>query len=292
MLLSLVRITSVALFLYVGLAAAIYYAQEHLMFHFLPVADNYQYQFETPYEDVLLTRGNARLHGVVFKAPEKPRGLLVYYKGNMGHVGYSEEIARPFLALGFDVLSMDYRGFGKSRGELSEAALLHDAEVWYDWAAARYGEHRVRLLGYSMGTTFASHVAAVRNVSNVILFAPMKSLIDVAARRYPYLPVEWLSEYPLRNDLKLAKARGHIVIYHGTDDDIIAFESGAALKAVLGPDDSFVSVPGGTHYDIPSRADVLEDISMRWGARTATLRQEPVLPQGGAGLSIETARPN
>jgi pimeloyl-ACP methyl ester carboxylesterase len=194
--------------------------------------------------------------------------------------------------MGFDVLSMDYRGFGKSRGELSEAALLADAERWYDWAENRYKGQEIRILGYSMGTTFASHVAAVRAVSDVILFAPMKSILDVAERRYPYLPVRWLSEYPLRSDKKLSKAKGRVVIYHGTEDSIIAYDSGKALSKVLGADDSFITVEGGTHYDLPWRQDVRADIQTRWGSVNSNAFQAHSMPPEGVGLSIESALPN
>lgn len=265
MLRSVLKIFSIAVFLYLGLTAFIYANQENLMFHFQPVAEDHEYSFGRAYENIQLKREGASLHGVLFHTEQSARGLVIYYKGNMGTVAWSEDIAEPFLDLGFDVLSMDYRGFGKSRGVLSEAALLGDAEAWYDWAADRYQGQDVRLFGYSMGTTFASHVAAVRSVKDTILFAPMKSVVDVAARRYPFLPVAWLAEYPLRNDLKLAKATGRIVIYHGTNDRIIALQSGKALKAVLGADDAFVTVPGGTHHDLPWREDVRSDIAQRWG---------------------------
>jgi len=292
MMKAVVRVTSVAVFLYVSLAAAVYHYQEKLMFHFAPVPDGYIYAFHTPYDDIRLTGDDgARLHGVLFKTRGPSRGVLIYYKGNMGNVSWSEQIAEPFLDLGFDVLSMDYRGFGKSRGELSEAALLSDAEAWYDWAADHYKGRDIRVFGYSMGTTFASHVSAVRNVSNTILFAPMKSVIDVAERRYPYLPIEILAEYPLRNDQKLAQAKGHIVIYHGTADQIIDYASGKALSAVLGPDDSFVTVPGGTHYDLPWREDVRADIRARWGLSYASAPLGRSNQPAAAGLSEETARP-
>ncbi|WP_286831254.1 MULTISPECIES: alpha/beta hydrolase [Kordiimonas] len=291
MMKAVVRVTSVAIFLYVGMAAAIYLNQEKLMFHFAPVPDGHIYAFDTPYDEVLISgEDSAKLHGVLFKTDRPSRGVLIYYKGNMGNVSWSEQIAEPFLDMGFDVLSMDYRGFGKSRGELSEAALLSDAEAWYDWATDAYKGRDVRVFGYSMGTTFASHVSAVRDVKNTILFAPMKSIIDVAERRYPFLPIALLAEYPLRNDQKLARAKGHIVIYHGTNDRIIDYASGKALAAVLGPDDSFITVPGGTHYDLPWREDVRTDIRARWGLSFAGLPDSRSQKNAENSIFSNTAR--
>lgn len=276
---------------YLLIAATAYFFQEHLMFHFAPVPETHQYHFNSSTEDVWLSSQGGQLHGILFKAHEdrKARELVVYYKGNAGNVSGSERMARLFLGMGYDVLSMDYRGFGKSRGELSEKSLLDDAERWFDWGRDNYGDENVRVVGYSMGTTFASHVAAARAAGNVILFAPMKSVVDMASRRYPFLP-EFLTNYPLRSDEKLAHAPGHVVIYHGTADEVVPFASGEGLKDYLGPDDAFVPVDGANHYTVAIQTSVQADITARWGASASTLTQ--TLPQAGPSLSRESAPMN
>ncbi len=276
---------------YLLIAATAYYFQEHLMFHFAPVPESYQYHFNSSTEEVWLSGQSSHLHGVLFKANDATKSpeLVIYYKGNAGNVGSSERLASLFLGMGYDVLSMDYRGFGKSRGELSEQSLLSDAERWFDWGREHYGAQNVRVVGYSFGTTFASHVAAVKAVGNVILFAPMKSIVDMATRRYPFLP-EFLTNYPLRSDEKLAHAPGHVVIYHGTADEVVPFASGEGLKDYLGADDAFVPVDGANHYTVATQPSVQADIKGRWGVRRATLTQ--TLPQGGLDPSRESAPMN
>ncbi|WP_262691730.1 alpha/beta hydrolase [Kordiimonas aestuarii] len=275
------------------MAAFAYSFQEHLMFHFAPVPDNYEYKFHGAYDNVTIENDDGHLHGVLFKselintAGPRPRNLVIYYKGNAGNVGDSERLAKLFLGLGYDVLSMDYRGFGKSRGPLSEEKLLDDAEKWFDWGAQRYGTQNIRVVGYSFGTTFASHVAAAKAVSNVMLFAPMRSIVDMATRRYPFLP-EFLTNYPLRSDEKLKNAAGHVVIYHGTADEVVPYASGAGLQDVLGADDLFVPVEGADHYNVALRPEVQADIISRWSLRTAVRAQ--MSQRAVAGLSGETAR--
>ena len=252
--------------IYGVMLGVIYVRQEHLMLNFAPVADNHAYAFDTAVEDIWLEREGARLHGVLFRtdAAVPARGLVLYYKGNAGNVGNSSKMARTFLGLGFDVMSMDYRGFGKSRGPLSEDALLADAEAWYDLARERYGQQDIRVVGYSFGSTQASHVAATRPVEDLILFAPMKSILDLGRRRYPWVPT-FISRFPLRSDLKLMQAHtARIVIYHGTADAVVPFASGAELKSVIGADDAFVEVAGAGHGDLPWTALVQEDIALRW----------------------------
>ncbi|WP_417448846.1 alpha/beta hydrolase [Kordiimonas sp.] len=278
---------------YAAIMGAAYAFQEQLMFYFEPVTDDYEYSFSLPHEEIFIDTSEARLHGVLFKneliniSGASRRNLVIYYKGNAGNVGSSERPAKIFLDMGYDVLSMDYRGFGKSRGPLSEQSLLADAEVWFDWATARYGSDNIRVVGYSFGTTFASHIAAERGVSKVMLFAPMKSILDMAERRYPFLP-EFLTNYPLRSDEKLKRAPGQVVIYHGTSDEVVPFASGAGLKEVLGPDDEFFTIKGADHYNVALQPEVLADVNARWSLRRATLTQASQPAE--RGLSRETAR--
>ena len=278
---------------YALVMGAAYAFQEHLMFYFEPVPDDYEYHFTIPHEEIFLKAEGAQLHGVLFKnefirtSRTAKRDLVIYYKGNAGNVGSSEKPAKIFVDMGYDVLSMDYRGFGKSRGELSEANLLSDAEAWFDWAASRYGHDHIRVVGYSFGTTFASHIAAARGAENVMLFAPMKSIADMAVRRYPFLP-EFLTNYPLRSDEKLKQAPGHIVIYHGTADEVVPFASGAGLQDVLGDDDAFFTIKGANHYNVALKPEVLADVNARWSLRRATLAQNT--QPAAADLSAETAR--
>jgi len=242
----------------------LYWFQEKIIFLSAPVSATHEYHFNNPTQDIWLTNSDALLHGVLFKnSQEQPtKGIVLYFKGNMGNVGHSERLAALFLKLGYDVVSMDYRGSGKSKGPLSEEKLLQDAELWHDWAAKNYRQN-IRVVGYSLGTTFASHIAAVKDVSHTILFAPMWSIEDIAHRRYPYAPT-FLTKYPLRSYEKLKRAVGQIIIYHGTSDKVIPFQSGEALKSVLGVDDVFNAIIGANHYNIALRKEVLSDITMRW----------------------------
>lgn len=260
------RLFAVAIFLWLAACGWLYGWQENVLFHFLPVDESHAFAFDMPTREVWLDRPDgARLNGVVFLADEPRRGAIVYYKGNAGNVGHSESMARIFTPLGFDVVSMDYRGFGKSRGEMSEDALIDDAVAWYDWTKARYAEEDVRIVGYSLGTSLSAQVAERRLAGDVILFAPMKSVLDVGQRRYPFVP-SFLARYPLRSDLALADAgASRIVIYHGTEDEVIPLASGIELKPLLGPDDAFEVIEGADHVDLPWRAEVVADINRRWG---------------------------
>ena len=257
------RFLRVTVLAYLGFAIGLYMLQEKLIFHAEPVDFTHKYEFQNPTKDIWITNHDAMLHGILFKGSSiNTKGVVLYFKGNMGNVSGSERLAGLFLRMGYDVISMDYRGSGKSRGPLSETKLLKDAELWYDWATSNYGL-KVRVVGYSLGTTFASHIAGVRAVSHTILFAPMSSIEEVALYRYPFIP--WfITRYPFRSYEKLKQAVGQVDIFHGTDDKVIPFKLSAALREVLGADDLFHAVEGGTHYNIATKKEVVVGIAERW----------------------------
>ncbi|UTW53880.1 alpha/beta hydrolase [Kordiimonas sp. SCSIO 12610] len=258
-----ISILSLFLLMLFGGLSWLYSTQESQIFNFDPVADNHDYQFPDPHEEIWLENGDAKLHGVFYPTQSDRRGVVLYFKGNAGNIGRSPKMANTFLKRGFDVVAMDYRQFGKSKGELSEAALLRDAEVWYDYTRARFPDDDLRIVGYSLGTTFSSHIAAVRNPEHVLLFAPMKSILDMAQRRFVYVP-DFMTNYPFRNDLKLARSNAEIIIFHGLQDKIVPHASGAELKTVLNADDHFYTIDEANHLDLPWRSDVLTILDQHW----------------------------
>jgi pimeloyl-ACP methyl ester carboxylesterase len=243
--------------------AGVYVGQESLIFNFAPVSQDHDYEFPKPHEEIWLENGGAKLHGVFYPTQQSRQGVILYFKGNAGNIGYSPKMAQTFLSRGFDFIAMDYRGFGKSTGELSEANLLSDASLWYDYAKTRFPDDDLRVVGYSLGTTFASHLAGTESINQTLLFAPMKSILDMGKRRYPFLP-DFLSRYPFRSDLKIKKAGGEVLVFHGTDDRIVPHASGIELEQSFNGDDSFYTIEGANHFDLPWRTDVLEILDREW----------------------------
>lgn len=262
------RLLQVSAFVYIALSVGVYFFQEHLIFNFAPVSTDHEYKYSVPHEFITIdVNKETSLHGVKFQAGRVvSKEVVLYFKGNAGNIGRSQKMAKTFLRLGYDVISMDYRGFGKSRGDLNEAAMLRDALRWYAYAQKHYGKRNVRVAAWSMGGAFASHVAARTNVKNVVIFAPFKSIIDMGYRRFPYFKHEWFASFPFRNDLRLASVKNkRIVIYHGTADRVVPYASGKGLyessnkQAV-----EFIRIKGANHYTVPWHNMVISDINRRW----------------------------
>ena len=73
------------------------------------------------------------------------KGLILYFHGNAGSLERWGEIVVPYTELGYEVLIIDYRGYGKSTGKRSSKTLINDAEEVYAFAKTITSEDRIVL---------------------------------------------------------------------------------------------------------------------------------------------------
>jgi hypothetical protein len=135
------------------------------------------------------------LHGWLVGATSAPEPLLIYFGGNAEEVSWMVHAAASFPGCG--LLAMNYRGYGLSEGAPSEPALLADALAVFDAATGRPGvdPKRVGVIGRSLGSAVACHLAAHRPLRAVALVTPFDSLASVGRHHYPLLPVRWLARH-------------------------------------------------------------------------------------------------
>lgn len=223
--------------------------QEQFLFYPEVLPDDYTFRFPQPFEEVVLApEDGVRLHALLFSTDEA-RGIVVYFHGNAGSLRSWGEIAGDMVSRGYAVLVTDYRGYGKSRGPRSERALLDDALRWYDYAAERFPEASIVPYGRSLGTAPAAFIAAEREPRHLVLETPYYSMADLAKHWFPWFPSGMIA-YPLRTHSYLARVRCPVTLLHGTDDEVVPYESSLRLQRLLKPDDRFISVPGGHHNDL------------------------------------------
>jgi fermentation-respiration switch protein FrsA (DUF1100 family) len=229
----------------------IYFMQEKLIFLPTKLTSGYKYQFSEPFEELFLeSEDGARLNAVHFKI-ENPKGLILYFHGNAGDLSRWGEIASELITYHYDVLIMDYRSYGKSTGDISEQNLFDDANLFYKYALKSYSEDDIVVYGRSLGTAFAVFIASENNPRKLILETPFYSLEEIAKKRFPFLPVNYLLKYRFLSNDFIEAVRCPVVIFHGTKDNIVPFASGKNLSALV-PEDrlTFVPIEGGAHNNL------------------------------------------
>lgn len=226
--------------IYASICLFCYIFQERFIFIRYHAGGHGRYRFGGPYTEEWLERDDARLHALRFPAVEA-RGVVLYFHGNAGGLKRWGRLAARFTQHGYEVLMPDPRGYGKSRGRLSEEALISDAMAWYDRLREQWPEEAIVLHGRSLGAALAIPVAAERSPRMLLLETPFANLADVARSYFPFIPFRWLLRYPFRNDERVRGVRCPIYIFHGRRDQVVPYSS--ALKL-------YASIPANTHREL------------------------------------------
>ena len=245
------NIAGVVLAVFMIGTALLYFVQEKIIFLPTQLAVDYEFRFENPFEEVFLDASDgARLHALHF-TNDRPKGLILYFHGNAGDLSRWGEITQYFVEQGFDVLISDYRTYGKSTGVLNEANLHQDAELFYTYALQRYNEADIIVFGRSLGAAIATPLAAKHQPRQLLLETPFYNLHDVAKTRFPFLPTKALLKYIFESDKAIGKVKCPIAIFHGTDDSVVAYDSGKRLfEAIEKVPKRFYTIDGGGHNDL------------------------------------------
>lgn len=175
--------------------------------------------------------------------------VILYYKGNSKSFSEEHERYERFVTDGYGFLAFDYRGFPASPGEISEANILADALAAYDWLDAET-DAPILIWGRSLGSGPATYVAKERAAAALLLETPFLSAVNVAAERYPILPVSLVMQDQFRNDLWIEGVSEPVLVAHGTADRTIDVSNGERLFArAPNPHDLWI-VEGADHSDL------------------------------------------
>ena len=242
----------IALSLYAGITALVYFRQSSLIYH--PAATielkRTPGHIGLDYEDVFLsTEDGLNIHGWYVPASES-RGTVLFFHGNAGNISHRLDTITLLNGLSLDVLIIDYRGFGQSDGEPSEAGTYRDAE-----AAWRYlretrglGAEEIIVFGRSLGASIAAWLASEKTPAGLILEAGFSSITSMAKRIYPYLPVEWLSRFSYDTRDYVSRIRSPVLVSHSRSDNVVPFAEGQAVFENAPDDKVFFELRGG-HND-------------------------------------------
>jgi len=157
---------------------------------------------------------------------------------------------------GFSVVAIDYRGFGKSDGEMpSEEGVYDDAAVAWRWLVSQEPDPRKRFIyGHSLGTAVATQLAVDKGASDglggLILEGGFTSLPEMARALAPsWFPVDWFVTQKFATLDKIAKVPAPVLLVHGTGDRMVPHRFSEALYTAASDPKKLVLVEGGSHYN-------------------------------------------
>lgn len=186
-----------------------------------------------------------------WSAPPASEGAptVLFFHGQTGNLGDRADRMREILNSGFGLLAPSYRGYPGSEGEPSEVALISDGIQIYDQLDGEGAD--IVLHGQSLGTAVAAAVAEQRpNAELLVLEAPFTATVDVAAERYPWLPVHALMRDQFATRDLIKDITVPTLIFHGTEDETVPLHHSEALAAMAGDTAEIHVIPDGTHNDL------------------------------------------
>lgn len=217
--------------------------------------------------------------------------VLLYLHGARYNVSGSSPRVRHMHELGFSVLAVDYRGFGKSSAGLpSEATATEDALAAWKWLAAKYPDRRRFIFGHSLGGAIGIDLATqVDDEAGTIVEGTFTSIADVFATfRWGWLPVGPLITQRFEAVNQVKKIGSPLLVVHGALDSLIRPELGRKLYETAAQPKRFVLVEGGSHYSTNFRGEAQYRAAL---GELFHLYDVPAAPKlGGAAPAAGTAR--
>lgn len=181
--------------------------------------------------------------------------VLLYLHGARFNVTGSAFRARRMEELGFSVLAIDYRGFGKSTNELpSETTAYEDARAAWDWLGEKYPGRPRYIFGHSLGGAIAIELAAaVNDEAGTVVEGTFTSIPDVVSTfKWGWLPISLLITQRFEAVKRVAEIGSPLLVVHGGEDRLIQPELGRKLYNAAQGRKAFVLVEGGSHHNTNS----------------------------------------
>ena len=246
-------IAATVLALYLAALGWLWFKQEKLLFAPDVLAADFRLATAPDIHEMAIDVPGARLSALHLKLPN-PKGVVFFLHGNGGSLESWFVNPELYRQANYDLFMLDYRGYGKSTGQIkSEAQLRADVRAAWATVAPQYAGRKVVLYGRSLGTGLAAGLAAEMGGTKqapdlTVLVSPYTSMATLATDHYPWVP-QVLLRYPMRTDALIAQIHSPLLLIHGTQDVLISPHHSDTLQA-LAPHAKKVLVQGAAHNDL------------------------------------------
>lgn len=227
--------------------------QSKFIFRPQDLAADHEFVFDRNFEEFHLDLATGeQINALYFPANHDAasKGVILYLHGNSKHIQHWGHNASDFVDRGYDFFIIDYRGFGKSKGLISEWNMYQDAYTAYKYLATIYKREEIIIYGRSIGTGVASWLASQEDAKMLILETPFYNMEDLLKTklRVPSIPINLRYNFPTHE--YLPKIDYPVHMFHGTKDKITPYRSAMKLQPLLKESDSFTVIENGKHKNL------------------------------------------
>jgi alpha-beta hydrolase superfamily lysophospholipase len=237
---------------YIAGGLALFFLQDYILFHPVTLKRNDSFNFPEPHTDINIPLNNNDTINLVnfFSTDTAVRGVVLYFHGNKRNISWYAKYIPYFTRHGYEVMMIDYPGFGKSTGKLTEEKLYDWALQVYKIAHRRFSADSIIIYGKSMGTGIATELASIRDCKRLILETPYYDFPSVVSHYLPFFPVKLMLHYEIPTYEYIQNVKAPVSIFHGTSDWIVTYKNTIRLKKLLKPRDEVITIPGGEHNNL------------------------------------------
>jgi hypothetical protein len=236
--------------IYVVVIILLYTLQSKLIFYPGVLARDFSFKLGPDDEEISLKTSDGEQISALF-FPNKSHDVILYFHGNAGDLSGWQFVAEDFTALGYNFLIIDYRGYGKSTGKLSERGFYTDAEAAYQYLISNgFGPENILIYGRSIGSGVAVDLASRQPCKGLILESPFSSLSKLATEKFPLFFPSLFLKYRFDNVDKVNLVKSPVIFLHGSDDTLIPASHSHRLFEKFSGKKKLIIVDRGAHNDL------------------------------------------
>jgi uncharacterized protein len=215
---------------YLIILTYIYLFQRNLLYH--PSVNGYQKdEINFDYKEIFIqNKEEIKLKAWLHEKDLINKKTIIFFHGNAGNLSNRNYKLNELSKFDVNFLIVAYRGFSGNQGKPDEQGLYEDARSTLDWLKIKgVKEKNLILYGESLGTAIAIETAQNKNLAGIILESPFTSMVELAQKYYPALPVKYLLKDKYETIIKLPNISSPLLILHGRLDAIVPFAMGKKL---------------------------------------------------------------
>ncbi len=175
--------------------------------------------------------------------------LFIYFAGRGEDVRATAK-ALHWLPDGFGFAAVNYRGVADSEGHPSEVASVQDASQFANHLRRAFPHARLHVVGRSLGTGVAVQLVARQDFSSLQLVTPYDSMLEVAKRRFPLVPLSLLLRHQFNSLAHCREVAAKTQVLLAERDDVVLPERSEKLIAAWPTPICVQTVPVSDHHNI------------------------------------------
>ena len=232
--------------------------QNHLIFFPSSVVENSPRDYDLDYQDVWIPIQEQKqkteyLHSWWIPNSTNSGDVLLYLHGNGENISSNLGHARRFHYLGYSVLLIDYRGYGRSQGQFpTESQVYADAEAAWDYLVQekKVKPENILIYGHSLGGAIAINLAVqqpkARGVVVESSFTSMRDMVDYIGK-YKFLPIDLILTQKFDSISKIQLLAMPILLIHGREDQTVPSWMSQALFEAAKVPKKLLIIPQADH---------------------------------------------